>query len=219
MRREYIEKCVYRRWLDYESIYTVTYQAMVMLSTASEDDFLYENFRTQYFQMACLCLAERASIIRFNQMVEACSVKIEQKGMKSKLVKDLMDIQERFASFQGQLCFEEVTSQEQGIELFGMMKSAMFIDRELGTIKELIGNMYEIANTSSGYTVNMIAFAFTWISALLAVGAMVFDKLSVSDVIIVEQTAEGLSWGTIAVLVVVSLMILLAVWIRSWRKK
>lgn len=160
--------------------YAVTYSAVMMESSVPIQDesgqlsHLYELFLTQYFQMLCLCLAQRASLIRFNRAAEECSVKLERNRFKRKTIAELLDIQERFVRFQSQLCFEEVTSQERGIEIFGMMKSAFSIDKELAVAKDLIGNLYGMTNTALGYRASVIgaAAAPALILAALVIGVM-----------------------------------------------
>jgi hypothetical protein len=160
--------------------YAVTYPTVMMESSTPIQDesgqlsHLYELFLTQYFQMLCLCLAQRASLIRFNRAAEECSVKLERNRFKRKTIAELLDIQERFVRFQSQLCFEEVTSQERGIEIFGMMKSALSIDKELEATKDLIGNLYGMTNTALGYRASIIgaAAAPALILAALVIGVM-----------------------------------------------
>jgi Mg2+ and Co2+ transporter CorA len=223
MREKYVDKCLYRRWIGYDSIYTVTYQAVVMLSSAyvrdarkaakdekqdsnhnaldengfkiytDEMNYLYENFLTEYFQMLCLCLAQRASIIKFNQMVENYSSRVACEGNTATLKSELTDIQNRFLAFQGQLCFDEISSEEQAIELYGMMKERLFIDEELSVTKERVSALYEAANTSSGNELNesgnklnIIATVFAFVSIVLSIVAMGFNLVSVSDVVYFE---------------------------------
>ena len=95
--------------------------------------------------------------------------------MDRKALNKILDLQERFIAFQNQLCFAEVTPQEQGIEMFDMLKEAMKVESEINDLKEQINSLYEVANTMVGYDLNKIAYAFTFISAGLAVGAIFFD--------------------------------------------
>jgi hypothetical protein len=196
MRKEYLEKCVYKRWIGYGSIYTVTYQGVNMLTTVDpkDDDIrLFESFLTEYFQILCLCLAQRASIIKFNNRVEECSGEMATTGTNSELTRELIKIQEEFVSFQGQLCFDEISSEEQPIELYAMMKKALFIEEELATVQNRISALYETANTSSGNkinasgnTLNIIATVFAVVSVGLSIAAMIFNIVSVSDVVYFE---------------------------------
>lgn len=206
MRQQYLEKCLYKRWLGYGTIYTISYQAVIMLSSAEPNGktvYLYENFLTIYLQMLCICLAQRASITKFMKRTSECAIQISREAgrMRQKTVAQLMEIQESFAQFQGQLCFEEVSSQEQGVELYGMMKDALFIDRECASVENQIGNLYEIANTSLSNKVNRVAIIFTVISVFLAVAAMVLDML------LEEKISDIKNWILLGVVALISLLI------------
>lgn len=211
MREEYIDKCIYRRWLDWDSIYTVTYQAVIMLSSAgvnSSEAHLYQTFRTEYFQMLCLCLAQRASIIKFNQMVENYSSRVACEGNTATLKSELTDIQNRFLAFQGQLCFDEISSEEQAIELYGMMKERLFIDEELSVTKERVSALYEAANTSSGNELNAVATVFALVSVAISILAIVYDKLNVSDVVYVEGIE---TWKKVITILIIVLCLVISI--------
>jgi hypothetical protein len=146
-------------------------------------------------------------------MVENYSSRVAWEGITATLTSELTDIQNRFLSFQGQLCFDEISSEEQAIELYGMMKKQLFIDEELSVTKERISALYEAANTSSGSYLNVIATVFALISVALSLAAMKFNTISVSDVVYYEgdmaQAANKASWfiitrwiAVIAVLVI-----------------
>jgi hypothetical protein len=122
-------------------------------------------------------------------MVENYSSRVAREGNTAKLKSELTDIQNRFLAFQGQLCFDEISSEEQAIELYGMMKERLFIDEELSVTKERVSALYEAANTSSGNELNIIATVFALVSIAISVLAIIYDKVNVSDVIYVEEIA------------------------------
>jgi hypothetical protein len=141
----------------------------------------------EYFQTLCLCLAQQASIMRFNQMVENYSRRIARDRITPTLSSALTDIQERFLAFQGQLCFDDVSTDEQMVELYGMTKKRLLVDEKLSVIKERISALYEVANMSSGSYLNVIATVFALVSVALSITAMKFSTVSVSDVVYYEN--------------------------------
>lgn len=229
MRQEYLKKAIYSRWIDYDSIYAITNQALIMLTTANYETagYLLDSFLTQYVQMVQLCLVQRASIIKYKREAASIASRIQGYGRKisKRTIASIMDLQERYIAFQGQLCFEEVSPQEQGIEMYGMMKEALYIENENAKLKELIDSLYEAANTSLSVEVNVVAVAFTFISAVLAIAAILFDWAFTSDVVIRDTAETGflLNIGANQLLwLVVVIMICFALWMwfkYSYRRK
>lgn len=200
MRKEMLSKSIYKRWLDYGSLYAVTDYSLIMLSTVSEGSeyyYLIENFLTQYVQMIHICLAQRASLVKFRR--DTAKISSSLSGYKSSLtqhkIRMLMNLQERFTAFESQLCFEEISSQQQAVEMYGMMQEAFRIKEEKALLKDSINSLYEVADTSLGVSVNKIAIIFTWISALLALAALIYDIFFISNVSIAEGADPNPSWG------------------------
>lgn len=171
LREEEIKQCTYTRWLDYGSATTCTNQAFITL-TDSDDEYLADNFLTQYIQICCLCLAQRASLINFQRQTSAVSAHVEERGRQIRLstVSELMTLQERFVAFQNQLNFTEVTPQQQGIEMYNMMMERCFIEKEKQSLKEQLDCLCAAANTSLDFNFNKFALIF-------AVPTLVIDSI------------------------------------------
>ncbi|MBO5005817.1 MAG: hypothetical protein J6C89_00080, partial [Clostridia bacterium] len=167
MRSELLEKHIYKRWLDSGSIYAMSAQSLVLLFNGAFEP-LIGSFLTIYERIVCLCIVQRASIMVFQKELALLSVQIHEKGnrMRTSTVTRLMDLQERFAAFESQICFTEVTSQEQGIDIYEMMTGFFFINDEMENIKSQLDILNEAANTYLDFGFNKIGIAFTFIGAL-----------------------------------------------------
>lgn len=167
MRENLLNEHLYKRWIDYGTMYGVAAQSLVMLFNG-EAEHLIGSFLTIYIRMACLCLAQRASLMLFQKETADISRLIHKKENKISLgtVTKLMDLQERFSAFESQICFAEITPQEQGVEMYSMFMKSFFIEKELENVKSQIDGLHDATDTYLDFGFNKIALIFTWIGAI-----------------------------------------------------
>ena len=170
MRKQLLDEHLYKRWFDYGSIYGITAQSLVLLFNGGAMH-LVGSFLTIYVRMACLCLAQRASLMHFQNETAALSRRIHEKGNKISVatVTKLMDLQERFSAFESQICFSEVTPQEQGVEMYKMFSDSFMIESELENVKSQIDGLHDATDTYLDFNFNKIALIFTFIGAVYGI--------------------------------------------------
>lgn len=170
MREDLLDKHIYKRWVEEGSIYGVAAQSLTLLFNGGFPP-LIGSFLTIYVRMACLCLAQRASLMLFQKETADISRLIHEKENKISLstVTKLMDLQERFSAFESQICFVEITPQEQGIEMYSMFTESFFIEKELQNVKSQIDGLHDATDTYLDFSFNKIALMFTFVGALLGV--------------------------------------------------
>ena len=170
MRKALLDEHVYKRWLDYGTIYGFAAQSIVLLFNGQFKP-LINSFLTIYEKIACLCLVQRASIVEFQKELANLSIQIHDKGnrMKVSTVTLLMDLQERFAAFESQICFTEVSCQEQAIDIYEAMTKFFFIDDEMANIKSQLDVLNEAANTYLDFGFNRVGYIFTLVGAIFGV--------------------------------------------------
>ena len=199
MRKALLEKYVYQRWLDYGSIYTVSAQGMIAVSSAAEgtsNAFIVENFRTQYCQLVCLCLAQRTSIVNFSRIANRISRGIEENNttLKREDREEMMALQERYIAFITQIDTTQASPEEQGIELYNMIRSALNTETEKATLCEQLQSLNELARSAQSFRFNIWA---------CVIAAMAF-ALTVSELIwTVDALPQGEIW-TVAVRIAVA---------------
>lgn len=174
MRNELLSKHVYRRWLSEGTLYTAVNHGFVAVS-----DFppVYNAALTQYLQICCLALAQRSSIINFQREATALSRTIEKQGktIRTALITRILDLQERFIAFQNQLCFTEISSQEQAIDLYKLINEAFFIDKESEALATHLESLYNAANTSIDFSLNKYGAVLAVIAMLLSTASFCND--------------------------------------------
>ena len=213
MREEEISKAVYTRWLDYGTLTTCTNQALITLTSSTAPSHMDESFLTQYVQMCCLCLAQRASIINFQRIASSVSARVEERGRQIKLqtVSRLMTLQERFVAFQNQLNFHEVTPELQGIEIYDMLMRNSFITDEITSLKEQLDALSNAANTSLDFNFNKFALIF-------AVPTLLWDFCGFLMNGIFDTAKESLSFPYLSTFVL-SILLVVGLLFKYRRKK
>lgn len=168
MRSKLIKKSTYARFIDDGTIYGITrYSFMCLCGIDKENDFPYKNIRNHmqkmYYQIVVLLLAQRASIIKFNNELEKISLELIDTKTKEKYsettgvgnkpydysldeVKKLEKLHLRVINFLNRMTYEEITPQEQGIELYQLSLNNMYIPHQLRFLKQRIADLYLTAD-------------------------------------------------------------------------
>ena len=133
MKKEILKKSTYERWRKYGTLYGISRYSFVVLTSDLETlkknyaDFIVIHIKTVYYQMIILALAIRASILRFSDEVTA----ISDLDNESELFSRVSNLYKNYLKFRNKLYFKEITSQEQGIELYDKIREIMNIDRDV----------------------------------------------------------------------------------------
>lgn len=136
MLQNLLKTHTYSRWVNWGTLYGASRYSFVALTSSLETlkcndaDFLYHHMTTIYYKLVELCLVQRASIIRFSDEITHLTnfAKEEQDG---KLVKRVSDLYKHYIQFVNKINFREVTAQEQGIELYDLMREHMKLERDV----------------------------------------------------------------------------------------
>ena len=145
MKENLIAKHSYLRWEEWGSIYGISRYSMVFLSGNNQyvKSGLLSYFRTIYARMIELCLIQRASLLKFSGEVTLLSrLKDERSGI---LANRISDFYKEYIRFVNQIYFREITTQEQGIELYEMMKESMKIEKQVEDLDNEIGELHQYA--------------------------------------------------------------------------
>ena len=144
MNKKQLEKHTYRRWIEWKTIYGISRDSFVCLT--DEGDFTKDNIlvamQTMYYAISVLCLAQRASILKFTAEVAnlADLAKIEN---EKDLVTNIKEVYKNYIEFVNKLYFREVTSQIQGIELYNQFQKLMNIEKEINNMDKEINELHQ----------------------------------------------------------------------------
>jgi hypothetical protein len=137
LSQKLINEATYDRWINYGTIYGLTRYSFVVLVQPSYPDYLINHFKTMYFQMVNLLLAQRASVLRFSHEVSHIS-DLEENKIDDKEVTSLYL---HYIRFVNKLWFREVSAQEQGIEIYNLGVKQMKLESQ---IKDLDNELNEL---------------------------------------------------------------------------
>lgn len=143
LRANLLKKHTYSRWEETNTLYGITRFSTVMLS---EDNWfprhiLKSHMNGMYYEMAQLCLMQRATILRISSDLNIFAT---AKGNRTS--DEIKQIYKKYISFINNLYFREVTAQEQGIEMYDMMQDAMRLEREVKSLDEEISEIFTFLN-------------------------------------------------------------------------
>jgi len=125
----------YSRWVGLDTLFGISRYSLVMLTadfTSLEGDkvtYLVRHLQSMYYKMAELCLLQRATILSFSNEVTAVADLINKKDID--VIDRIKSLYEHYLLFVNKIYFREITAQEQGIEMYDMMQSAMRIPQEV----------------------------------------------------------------------------------------
>lgn len=204
MQEKNILECTYDRWAGYGTLFGLTRDSFVAVS--SDVDTLIKNFvpdirihfKTMYYHMAVLCLAQRASILRFS--AEVSSLADLGKSDVKEVTKRVQQLYLNYIEFINKIYFREITPQIQGIEIYQKFQNMMNIpsdiknlDDEISELHEYVSLLQDEQRNNEADRLNKIATAFLPLTLIFGIlGANFIDS---KDIKLVENTyANILIW-------------------------
>lgn len=185
LQKELLKSKTYLRWIGNEDennqatghLFGATrYSFMILAADVPFSQYLLNNhFRYIYFQMVGLALMQRASILRFS--AEAANTMALLKGSQRNTQKlsSIKELYLEYIYFINKILFREITPQEQGIELYDMIRQQMEIDTDAKALEKELEDLHkyglllenEEGNKRSGY-LNWVATIFASFSLVAA---------------------------------------------------
>jgi len=145
--RQQLKDHSYARWLEHGQLFGVCRYAFVLVSS---DDWFPRNvvsyhMQNQYFQLVLLVLLQRAHLIHFGSRVAKLSHMMQSQKDIDKIVGKIDKLYRDYIKFLNRIYFNEVTPQEQGIELYDMLQEKMRIKEELNDLDREISKLNDYA--------------------------------------------------------------------------
>lgn len=201
MRQQLIKEHLYCRWVapEFGTLYTVAAQAFNCVS----DYYLILNyFRTEYYEMVCLVLAQRASLRVMQNEASSLSIDIEKddNDVDQERRKQIANLQEKLIAFQNQINLYEISSQEQAIELYDMMRDAFLVNKHTSILQEQLDGLYNIANIHQSNNISKWAILVSVSAMLIAVPSFFGDSSvwpidSLDNILMDVEKDNEVSWS------------------------
>jgi hypothetical protein len=176
LMEEQLLENTYARWVSYGTIYGFSKDSFVCVSQDLDTFNIIDlsiHMQTIYYQMAVLCLAQRASVLRFSgevadladlgkQSVDDTSSRIQQLNLN-------------YIEFINKIYYREISPEIQGIEIYNHFQKAMNIEQDVNDLKTEIGELYNFSmmkkqdeQTKSQAWLNTLAIVFLPASIVLS---------------------------------------------------
>jgi hypothetical protein len=161
----------FARWIEYGTLTGISEYSLVCMTGDSTDVFNINPFLTEYVEMLILVLAQRASLLAFERAISEVTCK-----RRSRL--KVERIHRKYVAFESELMLAEVTSQQQGIELYDMMLKNLFIDRLTDDLDNQINSLYELHTADHESLESLLLNILAIIGAADIVGSIVSDLVN-----------------------------------------
>lgn len=216
MQRRLAARHTYDRWIGNTNwkqepeghLFGVSRYSFVVL--ADEGSFnrgvIVNHFRYLYFQMAALALMQRAAILRFSE--ETARVVSRFGGMRSprKKTREIREMYEAYLGFINKIYFREITPQEQGIELYDLMRDTLEIDADAKALQIEIEELHRYAQLLEAERNGHLMNQLTWIGTIFLPFSIVGAVFGFSNYTEASFTWTIWIWLGISVLVVLMIV-------------
>ena len=201
-----VKKSTYDRWVDYGTLWGVSRYSFVGLSSYEPmKEIFMTHTKTMYYQMTVLLLMYKTMMVYFSDKVQDIVEKYDNRESKNKLRDESKKLYTEYLKFLNGLYFKDITSQEQGIELYKKALNVFEIenqikdfDREMNELDNLIEIEVESERNKDLEKLNKIATLFlppTFIAGFAGMNVGYFDD------------AKGIKFIIIMVIMAVSVLL------------
>ncbi len=190
MLEEHIKRYTYDRWVNYGTLYGITRDCLFCLTDEGDfaRDTVLPHIQSIYYQMAIICLAQRASVQKISYDLTQILKSLDGNQLNSAQIDQAVSIQAMYLKFNNLLYFKEVTDQIQGIEMYQKMQESMAIqgitdqlDREIEELHSLLNMNASLELSKEANLISFIATYFVPASFVVGVMALFSDNLNFSD--------------------------------------
>jgi len=200
MLAELLKDECYWRWADWGTLYGITEYSCVCVTsrTVKINSSVIRPFYAEYIYFVSLVLAQRMGLMMFSKEAEKKARLISNKKdgklivgniylpriiglilnkLKGNLIwsgdcKKIISIQEKYIEFQNSIMLLELSCQEQGIELYQLIKKQMYVDIEQDVLDKQLQGMYDVVNISNGTRLSLQ-------SNILAIMAIIISIIAI----------------------------------------
>ena len=165
MRRDLLRAHTYLRWQDWNSLYGVSRYSFVYLTNSGVPSYLVDYFMTTYARMMEIALVQRASVLCFSNEVTTLTKRGD--WTLEKLSEHVDSLNEEYIRFINRMYFNELTSQDQGVELYGLIRQNLDIDSYVEELKDEIEKLHDTISFKVERSRNEKAETLNFMAAIL----------------------------------------------------
>jgi Mg2+ and Co2+ transporter CorA len=182
MRKELLKESTYKRWQKYGSLYGISRYSLVCLTGEGyfSTAILARHMKTLYARLFELAIVQQASILRFSQEVAEVNKMFNATNKEQRYdIRRVESLHYAYINFINSIYFLDVTAQDQGIELYDLLKKQFRLQEREADLENEIGKLYEFVSmkeeknsAENGERLNLIAAFLVPTTLVLAVFGM-----------------------------------------------
>lgn len=196
MRKEILKRCIYDRFINWGTIHGVCHHSIICVSS---DKHVIDAFLTEYVEIAKIALLQRGTITKLSTEAARISDRIDSGDKKG--LEEIEALQKTYVKTQSQILLFEVTAQEQGVDLFNMLKNELYIKKNKEELDEQMNNLRDVANIRNDRLEREADKLLDRKLAILSVLALIIGVFEVAPIILDPYP----SWQKMIVAVVAAL--------------
>lgn len=185
-----LENCTYSRWVEkmsdkkghQGSIWGATRYSFVVVGANCwfNENLLINHFKTVYFQLVLLSITQRASALSYFDEASRIALSIKKGPSLTKSeIRQISNLQQSFLVFKSKINFNEVTAQDQGIELYNLIRQNMIIPDQTAYLEELIKSLNDFVQMESESVRSIEAHNLTRIATWFLPASLIASLLGV----------------------------------------
>lgn len=143
-----LKETTYDRWISTGTLYGVTRYSFVCLTDSKKGYNMGRRFmKSMYYYMAALCLAQRTMILYFTNAITEVTGRLNISAVQTdEIFNQIKALNLALIRFNNNIYFREVTSQQQGIDIYNMLQKQMEIDIDRLELNEEVAQLYQYVN-------------------------------------------------------------------------
>lgn len=182
------------------------------------EQIMINHHRYLYFQMVALALTQRAAILRFSAEVANISEQIKGKVNAKRVKNAIQEVHQAYLYFTNKIYFREITPQEQGIELYDLLRKSMEIDTDLKALQQEIAELHQYAVLLENEESNKQAERLTWVATFFLPPALVAGAFGFSNFPADYPLGQSYIIAAIVSIILVALILLSIIAVRFIRR-
>lgn len=203
LQKRHINEHTYARWLEYGTLYGMSRDSFVCIS--SDINYMNENdlpridvhMNSIYYQLVILCLAQKASILKFSAEIANLSDSAFEKEYGDILVSSVKSIYSNYIEFVNKIYFKEVSSQIQAIEIYTQLQGIMSVNNDVERLNTQIATLFNYLNFQKDERQNLEAHKLTWFATLFLPASFIASLFGIgfiTEKTVFSGTADPKIW-------------------------
>ena len=231
MLKDKLQEHVLGRWIELGTIHAATEYSLVCVT--GEDESLVKSvinpFLTIYVDMVKLALAQRTIITNIEykgqQISNSINTQVDSYQESESVLNDVEEVWQKYISFENQIYLPEVTFQEQGVEIYDILKRSMRIKELNDYVKEGLINLHNIATLKAErsriklekaeqHTNDLISKNLNMLSIVgisLALITFVVNFISAGQMFLLDKETNVEKYWTLSVLQLIGIGVMLLI--------